>query len=126
MWLGIVGQIGQWGIGYWSPELIRGSAMEQRQGKFVDTAPSASREDALKIRRLSPSELAAASTASREEAGQLLKGWKAEDDALVGRGTMLQDIGPRWRDDVVGFLAANRRVDIALSAPGGLVEPVAP
>jgi len=93
MWLGIVGQIGQWGIGYWSPELIRGSAMEQRQRKFIDTAPATSRQDSLKIRRLSPSELAAASTAGREEAGQLLKGWKAEDDALVGRGTMLQDIG---------------------------------
>jgi MFS family permease len=67
MSLGICGQIGLWGIGYWTPELIRGSQLElRRQSTLV-------------------------SPASEEAAQETEAAWKKADDELVARGTILQD-----------------------------------
>jgi hypothetical protein len=48
-----------------------------------------------------------ASSGSKEEAAQLLKKWKVQDDALVGRGTMLQDIGGLLGTFAVTLFAAS-------------------
>jgi MFS family permease len=70
MTLGMAGQVGIWGIGFWSPELIRGALRERRLGS---TEP-------------------ARASATDAEAEDLLRRWRAEDDAYVGWATVLQDL----------------------------------
>jgi hypothetical protein len=67
MSLGICGQIGLWGIGYWTPELIRGSQSELRRQSGI------------------------VSTSNQEDDQETEAMWKKADDALVARGTILQD-----------------------------------
>jgi hypothetical protein len=98
-----VGQTGQWGIGYWSPELVRSAVMQRRQMEIVGATSKYSKEIPS---RLSPSELAFAATTRPEAANQLLKTWRAQDDALVGRGTMFQDLGGLLGTFAVTGLAA--------------------
>jgi MFS family permease len=62
MILGMAGQVGLWGIGFWSPELIRAAQAEYRH----------------------------ASGEAETEAQQ--RRWAAEDDRYVGRATVLQDL----------------------------------
>jgi MFS family permease len=70
MTLGAAGQIGLWGIGFWTPELIRGALLEsRRQGVAANHT----------------TEIAAVSTATVEQ-------WKAEEDHFVALGTLLQDL----------------------------------
>jgi len=82
MTLGICGQIGLWGIGYWTPELIRGSQRELRQVQIErsESAPAADRHVA--VNTVEPIGAAGAEiTAARQKA----------EDRLVARGTILQD-----------------------------------
>jgi MFS family permease len=79
MILGMAGQIGIWGIGFWSPELIRGAQREERQRAAGEPASSLA-------------ELAAATTATPAAAQARLRAWQAEDDRYVGRATVLQDL----------------------------------
>jgi MFS family permease len=92
MTLGMVGQIGLWSIGLYTPELVRGSLLAQRAAAFppvVPTEAAAPRSftteglDAL-ARRVSATEAEAAKRAAE---------WKREDDSYVGWGTLLQDVG---------------------------------
>jgi MFS family permease len=66
MALAVCGQIGLWGIGYWTPELIRGSQQELRRDQL---ATPHQEEDAEKPDAV----------------------WRAADDRLVAWGTVLQD-----------------------------------
>jgi MFS family permease len=85
MTLGMAGQIGLWGIGFWTPELIRGSLLEGRR-------QSAAPEPGVIGGQLNLSQLAAASTPNAEQAHAKLQRWQAEDDRLVALGTLLQDL----------------------------------
>jgi MFS family permease len=79
MMLGMAGQVGIWGIGFWSPELIRGAQFEQRR--------SQSNSDASNLPGL-----ARATTANDADAEALLREWRAEDDTYVGRASVLQNL----------------------------------
>ena len=85
MTLGMAGQIGLWGIGFWTPELIRGSLLESRQ-------QAVAANQGIEGAGLKTAELAAVSTPSAEHARATLRRWKAEEDRMVGRGTLLQDM----------------------------------
>jgi MFS family permease len=80
MALGVAGQVGIWGIGFWSPELIRGAQLEQRQAEFGDPSHA------------NLAELARAASRTDDEAKMLLAQWRAEDDTTVGIATVLQDL----------------------------------
>jgi MFS family permease len=79
MMLGMAGQVGIWGIGFWSPELIRGAQFEQRR--------SQSNSDASNLPGL-----AQAMTANDADAEALLREWRAQDDRYVGRASVLQNL----------------------------------
>jgi MFS family permease len=85
MTLGMAGQIGIWGIGFWTPELIRGSLAECRRQE-------AAAKEGDQAGPLTLPELAALCTANAEQAQALVQHWKAEEDRLVARGTLLQDL----------------------------------
>jgi len=85
MTLGMAGQIGLWGIAFWTPELIRGSLLESRRQE-------AAAKPGVETDHLSLSELAAVLTPDAEQALALVQHWKAEEDRLVGQGTLLQDL----------------------------------
>jgi MFS family permease len=80
MTLGVAGQIGIWGIGFWTPELIRGAQLESR------------RAESAADNTTSLAELARQTSADDAEAEAQLARWNAEDDGYVGRATVLQDI----------------------------------
>jgi MFS family permease len=82
MILGMSGQVGIWGIGFWSPELIRAAQAEERR----------SRNQGERTPDMSLGELARATSSSETEAQELLQTWRTEDDRYVGRGTVLQDL----------------------------------
>jgi len=90
MTLGVCGQIGMWGIGYWTPELIRGSQLELRQEAAVRDGV-VSENSPAGAAPLSLSELAAQTAGSEPEAAQLESQWRRRDDRLVAWGTVLQD-----------------------------------
>lgn len=79
MTLGMAGQVGIWGIGFWSPELIRGAQLESRRSALGE--PNADL-----------AELARAAAPTAAEAKDLLHRWREEDDRYVGRATVLQDL----------------------------------
>ncbi|MGD9632954.1 MAG: MFS transporter [Pirellulales bacterium] len=89
MSLGVCGQIGLWGIGYWTPELIRGSQMELRRDAIVERGESAVDHDAIASGSLT--ELAKIESTDSVDADQLAAQWHRADDQLVARGTILQD-----------------------------------
>jgi MFS family permease len=82
MTLGMAGQIGLWGIGFWTPELIRGSMLEARRREVVG----------VETGHLGLAELAAVSTRDAEQAQDKVHEWKAEEGRLVALGTLLQDL----------------------------------
>jgi MFS family permease len=82
MTLGMVGQVGLWSIALFTPELVRGSLQAERRSIAGDAG-----------RALSLDALARTVAGGDREAAQLATRWKAEDDRLVGWGTMLQDVG---------------------------------
>jgi MFS family permease len=84
MTLGVAGQIGIWGIGFWTPELIRGSLLESRR--------QAAAARGIEAGGLGAAELAAASASDAEEAQATLRQWKAEEDRFAALGTLFQDL----------------------------------
>lgn len=90
MTLGVCGQIGLWGIGYWTPELIRGTQLELRQETAARESATSKVSDAATA-RLSLDALAARAAGSEAEAAQLKSEWRRRDDQLVAWGTVLQD-----------------------------------
>jgi MFS family permease len=95
MALGVAGQVGMWGIGFWTPELIRGAQLEQRR-LVAEAGNDASLAD-----------LARVTTSSEEAAQAQLRRWQAEDDAYVGRATVLQDLAGMLGIYAITFLAAS-------------------
>jgi MFS family permease len=94
MALGMVGQIGLWSIGLFTPELVRGSLLGERREAVaaeLRATSSASVDAALKAANLD--ELARASTADAAEAASRSASWKRQADGYVGWGTLLQDVG---------------------------------
>jgi MFS family permease len=89
MLLGMAGQTGLWGIGYWTPELIRTAMLDQRKTEYIQQSNSVNAEQ---LRRSSIDQLAQTVTANRDEAQKLAAQWKGASDKLVGHGTLLQDI----------------------------------
>jgi MFS family permease len=89
MTLGMAGQIGLWGIGFWSPELIRGAQLEQRaqEAKLVRTIGD--QPDPL---RMSLRQLAAATSSTDALALAREEQWRTIDDGYVAKATMLQDL----------------------------------
>jgi MFS family permease len=78
--LALAGQCGLWGIGFWSPELIRAALLDtRRQQAGITDRPSAE-------------ELARRVSADEAETQEQVGRWKAEEDRLVGQGTVLQDL----------------------------------
>jgi MFS family permease len=92
MLLGLSGQIGLWGIGFWTPELIRGALLEQRRAEIKARADGDTAE-AARFDKLKLDELAKAASGSTTEAEELEKQWKKENDWYVAWGTLLQDVG---------------------------------
>jgi MFS family permease len=89
MLLGMAGQTGLWGIGYWTPELIRTAMLDQRKADYLQRSNTSSPAE---VRSFNLDQLAQASAPNREEGRQVAVQWKAESDKLVGRGTLLQDM----------------------------------
>jgi MFS family permease len=91
MTLGMAGQIGIWGIGFWSPELIRGAQLERRLKLAEESGllpgPAASDRGQSNL-----SQLALVVASGEDEARTLRRQWQTEDDTLVGRATVLQDV----------------------------------
>jgi MFS family permease len=85
--LAMIGQIGLWSIGLFTPELVRSSLLDQRRLALE------ARLGPIPTIGLDLNKLAEAATASPGEARRLAASWKAEADSYVGRGTLLQDVG---------------------------------
>ncbi len=81
MTLGVVGQIGLWSIGLYTPELVRDVVFAEHR-----------RELAVQADTLDDLAVAWASRTGGD-ADSRLAHWKAEADRHVGRGTLLQDVG---------------------------------
>ena len=96
MTLGMVGQIGLWSIGLFTPELVRGSLLAERRNELAVTA------------RLDLDPLARASSRTEEEAARLAASWKREDDHYVGWGTLLQDVGSFFGAPLCTLVAVRR------------------
>jgi MFS family permease len=92
MVLGVAGQMGIWGIGFWSPELIRGAQLQQRESAAASQLAQVPAGRTAMVRRVSLTDLAHATTATEAQAQTLLRRWRAEDDRYVGRATVLQDL----------------------------------
>jgi MFS family permease len=91
MTLGMVGQIGLWSIGLFTPELVRSSLLTQRKSElaFAATMP----QDQAATANLDLDHLARAVTTTEAESARQAEMWKREDDSYVGWGTLLQDVG---------------------------------
>ena len=90
--LALAGQTGLWGIGYWTPELVRSSLVEERRQAIRASANLQTKTEQDRIATLPVHELAALISTEKTTTPEILKQWKAESDGLVGRGTLLQDI----------------------------------
>lgn len=91
MLLGLAGQTGLWGIGYWTPELIRNAQLELVRDQVVAQKSVAAPEIA-RIQSLNLNQLALATVGDESGAKVMASQWRMESDRLVGRGTLLQDI----------------------------------
>jgi MFS family permease len=113
MTLGMAGQVGIWGIGFWSPELIRGAQLEHRRASLGE--PNADL-----------AELARAAAPTSAEAEGLLRRWRDEDDRYVGRATVLQDLAGMLGIGAFTWLTgrAGRRPAFATAYLLGLVATV--
>ncbi len=118
MTLGVSGQIGLWGIGFWTPELIRGSQLENRQNSLADSGAAqelpSSAEGAA---HLDLGQIARQQTSDGAAAKQLEARWRADDDRLVGIGTVLQDLAGMCGIYAFTFLTVRvgRRLAFAIS-----------
>jgi MFS family permease len=87
MTLAMVGQIGLWSIGLFTPELVRSSLLSHRRTLLE------ARVGSIPTIGLDLNKLASIATSTPEEAAALAGSWRSEDDSYVGRGTLLQDVG---------------------------------
>jgi MFS family permease len=125
MTLGMVGQIGLWSIGLYTPELVRSSLLSERRSEFAALAstdlgspdsPVVSRSQDLDTdqrvqpnpARLDLDSLARAASANEAEAQRLASVWKREDDGFVGWGTLLQDVGSFFGAPLCTMIAVRR------------------
>ena len=91
MVLGMVGQVGLWSIGLYSPELVRDAlALEHRRAVERELGP-----DAAPLPAVAGLDGLARAWADRTggDPAPRLAAWKAEADRYVGWGTLLQDVG---------------------------------
>jgi MFS family permease len=120
MILGLAGQIGLWGVGFWTPELIRGALLEQRKAVFAAQTQRNESRAGQPGADLSLENLARLSTGSAEDARARLQTWKAENDKYVADGTLLQDVGAFFGVTVftyvTGFLGRRRTFALAFFA----------
>jgi MFS family permease len=95
MILGVTGQVGLWGVGFWTPELIRSALLEQRRGavesRWLRPAPTGA-SDRVAPRDLDDLARSALSGRDQAEAKALAAQWRRENDTYVGWGTVLQDV----------------------------------
>ncbi|ODT96533.1 MAG: hypothetical protein ABS79_07965 [Planctomycetes bacterium SCN 63-9] len=85
--LAMVGQIGLWSIGLFTPELVRSSLLDQRRIALE------ARLGPIPPHGLDLNKLSLTATSNPEEAKALADSWRSEDDSYVGQGTLLQDVG---------------------------------
>ncbi len=94
--LGLVGQVGLWSIGLYSPELVRDVVFRDYRRQVVEQV-SERNGDAAAVEKVATLEKLALDwgTTSKSEPDHqaVLAAWKAESDGFVGRGTLLQDVG---------------------------------
>jgi MFS family permease len=93
MTLGMVGQIGVWGISLFTPELIRGTRLEQRRELLPFQPVPTERDGTEEKPPQNLDQLARRVTASESEATALAGQWKKEDDRLVSWGILLFNVG---------------------------------
>jgi MFS family permease len=102
MTLGVVGQLGTWGIAFWTPELIRGALRETRTleagdvqgrptGAVARSSNRATGATAGLHLRQDPGDQGFHTVRGKEPHAQPRR-WKAEEDRLVARGTLLLDL----------------------------------
>ena len=107
MSLGMVGQIGLWSIGLFTPELVRGSLLANRQSQLAEVVARNKGID-VTLAGLDLEKLARASAASEAEAVRQATAWKREDDGYVGWGTLLQDVGSFFGAPLCTLVAVSR------------------
>jgi hypothetical protein len=94
MILGVTGQVGLWGVGFWTPELIRSALFEQRRGEVRSRLGTGSNgETSLEsYHNLDDLARVAAPGPDPVEAKVLAAQWRRENDSYVGWGTVFQDV----------------------------------
>jgi MFS family permease len=107
MTLGMVGQVGLWSIGLFTPELVRGSLLAQHQSE-VAAVVGAGNGESGSAGGLDLDALARAATATETEAVRLAAAWKRQDDRYVGWGTLLQDVGSFFGAPLCTLVAVRR------------------
>lgn len=107
MTLGMVGQIGLWSIGLFTPELVRGSLLVQRSNELA-TVATARPVGKAATAGLDLDGLARASTETKSDARARAASWKREDDRYVGWGTLLQDVGAFFGAPLCTMVAMRR------------------
>ena len=107
MTLGMVGQIGLWSIGLFTPELVRGSLLAQRKAEHAEVAANAISPH-VPGRGHDLESLARASSLTEADANRLASSWKREDDHYVGWGTLLQDVGSFFGAPLCTLIAVRR------------------
>ncbi len=107
MTLGMVGQIGLWSIGLFTPELVRGSLLVQRSNELATVAAARPVGKAATV-GLDLDGLARASTETESDAHARAASWKREDDRYVGWGTLLQDVGSFFGASLCTMVAVRR------------------
>ncbi len=107
MTLGMVGQVGLWSIGLFTPELVRGSLLAQRQSELAGVV---TRDKGVNVSMigLDLERLARASAATETEAVRRVTAWKRQDDSYVGWGTLLQDVGSFFGAPLCTLVAVRR------------------
>jgi len=108
MTLGMVGQIGLWSIGLFTPELVRGSLLAHRQSELSGVIAGDNQRKSAALAGLDLDKLARASTNTEAEAARQATAWKREDDSYVGWGTLLQDVGSFFGAPLCTWVAVRR------------------
>jgi MFS family permease len=88
MLLDFAGQTGLWGIGYWTPELIRNALLQEQKSALV----AQHRLAPAQASKMNLDQVAQTAAATPDSAPGLARQWRKESDSLVARGTFLQDI----------------------------------
>ena len=107
MTLGMVGQVGLWSIGLFTPELVRGSLLAHRQSELAAVA-AGGKGTSASLSGLDLERLARAATVDEAEAARQATAWKRQDDSYVGWGTLLQDVGSFFGAPLCTLVAVRR------------------